>query len=451
MKRREVLEAGPLLAACLLGWRLRERRAGASQRGHVVVVGAGMAGLSAARELQSRGYRVTVVEARQRIGGRTWTDHSLGAPIDLGASWIEGTRGNPVAALATQFGVRTVATGQDLGAWGPDGRRLSDATIEGYDKAFEELMGEVERLAASFDRDISIGEGVRRALEGETLDAGERRALDWAMAALSTDSAADLDEMSLLHADDDDGFGGGDVILPGGYVQIVDRLASGLDVRLGHQATRIDYQGPEVQVTTTRGAIRGDRVVVTLPLGVLKAGVVQFTPPLPAGTEHAIATLAMGVLNKTVLRFPRPFWPAVDGFGFLSDTPGEYPEIFNHHKATGQPVLVAFAAGRFGRRLEGRSDPEIQDRLVAILRRMFGASSPQPVAMVQTRWAADPFARGSYAFVPLGGRAVARKALSEPVAGRLYFAGEATSTEYPGTVHGAVLSGLREAQRIIRG
>jgi monoamine oxidase len=449
MKRREFLTIGRVIPAGLLLWHLRRPRGVAAQSEQVLVIGAGIAGLAAARELRSNGRRVTVIEARTRLGGRTWTDTSLGDPVDLGASWIEGTRANPVADLARQFGLATVETGDALAAWGADGGRLSDDTLARYGAEFDELFEEVERLGRSLDRDISIGEGIRRALAGETLDAAERRALDWAMSALSTDSAADPDEMSLLYADDDEGFDGSDVIFPGGYRQLVDALARGLDVRLGHQVTRIEVARTEVRVTTTRGVLRGDRVLVTLPLGVLKSGAVAFSPPLPAQTREALDGLAMGVLNKTVMRFPRAYWPNLDSFAYLSDTPGEFPEIFNHHKATGRPILIAFAAGRFGREIEQRTDRQIQEQLAAILRKMFGTSSPAPSALVQTRWSRDPFARGSYAFVPVGGRAAHRRALSESVAGRLFFAGEATSAEHPGTVPGAFLSGLREAQRIL--
>jgi monoamine oxidase len=408
-----------------------------------------MAGLAAARELLANGYRVTVLEARSRIGGRIWTDTSIGAPVDLGASWIQGVDGNPVGALARSLRVPTVATGENVAAFDHDGRRLSDQTVREVEKDFDALTREVESLAGSLDRDISIGAAIQRVLQGERLDEFEQRALNWAMASLSTDSAADLDVMSLLHADDDKGFDGDDVIVPGGYARIVEGMTGGAEIRLEHRVTRVAVEAAGVRVETSRGPVAADRVIVTLPLGVLQAGTVSFSPPLSARKREAISRLRMGVLNKVVLKFDRAFWPDADNFAYLSKTAGEFPDFFNHRKATGQPILVAFAAGTFGQALEARSDRDVQARLMEILRLM-GSATPAPVAMVRTRWAADEFTRGSYAYIPVGASPDDRRTLAEPE-GRVQFAGEATTTDYPATVHGAYLSGVREAGRLIRG
>lgn len=447
MKRRDVLRMGTLVSLHELVW--RRRALWAQPRGEkALVLGAGVSGLAAARELQSRGYQVTVLEGRDRLGGRTWTDTSLGLPIDLGASWIEGTSGNPLSDLVDELGLSVAETGDSVHAFDHDGRRLSDGEMGEIDEAFEEVLGEVEEYAESLDQDTSIGEGIRRVLEGETLSPFEQRALAWAKASLSTDSAADLEEMSLGNPDDDDEFGGTSVIFPRGYVGIVEGLARGLDVRLGQKVRRIDWSPDGVAVTTENGRFDGDGAVVTLPLGVLRDGGIQFSPDLPGVKREAIHRLRMGVLDKAVLRFSRAFWPEAGNFAYLSATPGEWPAFVNLNSVLGAPCLMGFAAGSWAREMEGRPEEEVRARVVEIVRLMFGSGTPEPEAFLRTRWAHDPFTLGSYSFIPVGSGPEDRMALAEPVGERLFFAGEATSTDYPATVHGAFLSGVREAERI---
>jgi monoamine oxidase len=420
----------------------------ALRRGRVVVVGAGVSGLACARDLMARGFETIVLEARDRIGGRTWTDDRLGVPVDLGASWIVETEGNPLTTLAQAAGLRTVATGESIRAFDADGRRLSEAEITEIGAEFDGILEEVEALADDLDRDISLGEGVRRVLGREPLAADERRALDWAMASMATDSGADFDDMSLLRGDPDEGFDGGDVILPEGYAGIVDYLARGLDLRLGQAATAIRWRGSSVEVSTPGARIDAAHVVVTVPLGVLAAGSITFDPPLPAPTRDAVAGLRMGTLDKAILRFPRVAWPDEENFAYLSERAGEWPTYLNLAPSLGQPLLIAFCAGRYAAAMERRSEAAVRDTLMAILRRMFGSGLPDPVGFLRTRWMADPWSRGSYSFVPLGGDTALRGELARSIGGRLHFAGEATHERYPATVHGAYLSGLRAAATI---
>ncbi len=399
--------------------------------------------------LADRGAEVLVLEARARLGGRTWTDSRLGVPVDLGAAWIEGVDGNPLTGLARRADLRTLATGDSIAAYDHDGRRLGEDEIESIGSEFDALLETAEGLAGEVERDISLGEAMRRALGDEAPGAAERRALDWAMASMATDSAADFDEMSLLGADDDDGFDGESVILPGGYVGIVDYLARGLEVRLAQAVRRIRVLAAGVEVYTHAGRHAADRVVVSVPLGVLAGGGIAFEPGLPPAKRGAIAALRMGVLDKAVLRFPRVAWPGEQNFAFLSARAGEWPTFLNLAPTLGEPLLVGFCAGGYARWMEQQEEARVRARVTAILRTMFGRALPEPTGFLRTRWIADPWTRGSYSFVPVGADAELRDRLAEPVGGRLYFAGEATSRRYPATVHGAYLSGVREAERIV--
>ena len=242
---------------------------------------------------------------------------------------------------------------------------------------------------------------------------------------------------------------GGDALFPGGYRQIVDVLAAGLDIRTGAAVARVDYGGPGVVLTTAAGeSMEAASVVVTVPLGVLKKGAVTFTPALPPETQVAIDSLGMGVLNKTCLLFDELFWPPdVELIGHVGTRPGQWAETVSLYPYTGQPVLMMFNAGAYGARMEAMADAEVVGAALAALRDMYG-SVPPPKDVLVTRWRSDPWSYGSYSYVPAGSSFGHHAELSRPVENRVLFAGEATHPDYPATVHGAFLSGVRAARRI---
>jgi monoamine oxidase len=446
--RRVFLRRSLLATTYPLIWGARDARARPGEK--ILVVGGGVSGLAAARELHSSGFQVTVLEGRERLGGRVWTHRGLGVAVDMGASWIEGVKGNPLTDLARQFAADTRETDfESVILFDRDGRRLSESEAEAINRNYEELLEEAQALAGRLNKDISYGEAIQRVLAGEELSAEEQRALDWAVSAAALEGAADLEQLSLLYSDEDEGFEGESFLFPGGYDQIVQGLARGLEIRLGQRVTRIEHSPRGVRVTTDKGQWEGDRAVVTLPLGVLRRGSVKFVPELPKAKQEAIHRLDMGVLNKVVLRFPRMFWPAEPHFlSYMSDRKGEFPVFMNWHHFTGAPALMAFTAGKFGRSLEPLSDNEVAQGMMAVLRKMFGSAIPEPDSGVRARWASDPFAGGSYSHISVGATPQDYDRLAEPVENRLFFAGEATIRQYPATVHGAFLSGVREAKRI---
>ncbi len=203
-------------------------------------------------------------------------------------------------------------------------------------------------------------------------------------------------------------------------------------------------------VATAEQAYFADRVVVTLPLGVLKRGDVAFDPPLPAGHLGAIARIGNGLLNKIVLAFPRGFWPAEAHYlRALSETrDNAAPEIVSMQPHVNQPVLVALVGGSAAQRIEMLPDAAQVDLVMQALRRMFGNAIPRPVDTRVTRWSRDIYARGAYSFLPVGASVADHAALSRPVAGRLFFAGEAATTDHPSYAHGALLGGRRAAMEV---
>ena len=450
-RRRQFLKTAGLAALHSI---VQGRYAGAATQGeHILVIGAGMSGLAAARELRAHGHTVTVLEGRERIGGRVWTNSELGFPIDLGASWIQGTDGNPLTKLAQQHGVDVHQTNADsVRLWVPDGKPIPDGALEEAFAEFEELGDALEEIAAALEEneDISVEEATELLLADEELSEQDELAVSWfASAFMVLSSGAEPSEHSVIYADAGEGFGGGDVLFPEGYHQLIEAVGSGTDIKLGHKVHHIHYGGSSVQVETNRGTFQGDRVIVTLPLGVLRSGAVKFSPALPGEKTAAIGRLRMGLLDKVVLRFPEAFWPQDrDYLAYASETHGEFPVFLNAQRFTGKPVLMAFVGGDFARALEHESDEAIAEHATGILSRIAGDAVSDPVDGVVSRWASDPFSGGSYSYLPVGSTPRDYDAIAEPVSERLMFAGEATIKEYYATVHGAYLSGMREAKRI---
>ncbi len=469
----------------------------------ILVIGAGISGLSAARHLQQHGFQVTVLEGRDRLGGRAWTDDTLGVPVDLGASWIHGVTGNPITGLAHTYNIPTRHTDYDhVYLYDYQGAPLPHADFLRMKQQRQAIVEAIMALPATMPTDISLGEALRQVLAANPLSPAAQRALRYGLRILwEHEDAADLDDLSWRHSQDFDVFDREDHILPGGYGQLVTALAAGLDVRLNHIVQHITVQAQGVVVTTSqnlfpgvpygrqhttahselaKGAcpelvegmdenlatnatnfltpnhrslttFEGDRVICTLPLGVLQAGQVAFTPPLPPAKQAAIQRLGMGLLDKVILAFPHQFWPAEPlQFGYLAGADDVFDDFLNLALFTNRPLLLAFTSGRFAQSLEAQPDAQIIAGAMAVLRRLFGNAIPDPHAWLITRWRSDPFAGGSYSYIPVGATPDDFDALAAPVAERLFFAGEATDPRYYATVHGAYLTGRREAERILK-
>ncbi|WKZ38001.1 MAG: FAD-dependent oxidoreductase [Anaerolineales bacterium] len=417
----------------------------------VLVLGAGIAGFAAARALNDKGLRVIILEARDRVGGRMWTDSSLGLPLDLGASWIHGVNGNPITELAKQFGAKTVRTDDENGAvFNADGSEMSDMEWSRIEALFESTYEEVAEMQEDTDDDMSLQQAFDHVVAQRNLSTAELRGLNYyAHLATALEYGADPKDLSLWEWDQDEEFGGEEVILPGGYNQITDGLARGLDIRLGTVVKTVRYGEAGVKVETSVGDFAADKAVVTFPLGVLKQASIKFEPPLPESKQDAIERLGMGVLNKVYLKFPEVFWDEdVETISYVGERLGEWCDWMSFVPFTGAPVLMAFHGGEKGFALEDLSDDEIRAEAMATLRVMFGNNIPEPERMLVTRWGKDPFAFGAYSHIPPFASGDDYDALFAPVENVLFFAGEATSRKYPGTVHGAYLSGIAAAGKI---
>ncbi len=421
-----------------------------------IVIGAGVAGLAAAKKLHQAGQRVVVVEARQRIGGRVWTD-TIGSDVsvDLGAQWIHGISGNPLAEIANSNALTTFMTDYDSrNIYSSDGAQWSEEQIETSEQLFRRVNGSVNRLRKVYrdqhSSDVPLETVWNSVVASSVLNDSQRQMLDFeANYEIEHEYAADLSQLSFYHYDQGADDLGGDVVLPKGYVQIPLWLSKQLDIRLGEVVRRVITSASNVEVHSDKNVYRAKRVIVTLPLGVLKSGTVQFYPPLPASKLNAIQAIGFGLMNKICLKFDRVQWPDRQLFNFVDSKSRQFSEWVNLSSFMNVPILAGYNVGQVALENEKKTDAELTTVAMQVLRKMFGVRLSDPVAVKQTRWGMDPFSLGSYSYLPPGATGRDNETLSEPVGDRLFFAGEATYQKHTSTVRGAFESGEREANRIL--
>ncbi|MGA7149152.1 MAG: NAD(P)/FAD-dependent oxidoreductase [Microbacterium sp.] len=423
-----------------------------------IVVGAGIAGLTAARALSDAGRTVVVLEARDRIGGRVWTDRSDGFVTDLGASWIHGITGSPVAEAAEALGMRMVEftvggyqpDSRPIAYYGPDGARLTDAAARRFADDIRAVDTALVGFVAGSAADASYRDVTEQALATQKWDAERTERVREFLEHRSEEQYGAWIEDLAAHGLDDDAIEGDEVIFPDGYDQLAGGLADGLDVRLEQVVSRVGWSDGGVTVTTDRGTFSSRDAVITVPVGVLKSPGFVFEPPLPEPNAGALDRLEMNAFEKVVLRFPTKFWDE-DVYAIRQQGPqGRWWHSWYDLTALhGTPALLTFAAGPAAVQTRDWDDERIVDSVLAQLRRLYGERVEQPAHVHVTRWQDDPCSLGSYAYMRVGSTTGDHDALATPVGGVLHLAGEATWTDDPATVTAAMESGRRAAQRIL--
>lgn len=457
MKRRELLQMAGTSALAAASATLPQA-ANAIGRQNVLIIGAGLAGLRAGQVLKAKGHQVTILEGRNRFGGRCYTSHKWAdLPMDLGATWIhESGKGNPITPIAKALGLRLAADSYDK----TTAYEAGDGPLTGADQTYFNTLGDKVRKAmessGDADTEMSLMQYTKNKIGYASMDAYDKRLADYWMREIGGyEYAGDTAELSAWYWDNAKEFPGPEVYLPDtGYEPIVNALVQGQDIRLNQIVSKIAYTATGVTVTTNVGTYTADRVIVTVPLGVLKKNKISFSPALPGAYATAISKLGMGtgVLNKVVLRFPSVFWPAKDWLAYVPSSAelGKFHDWFNPSPAlNGKAVLIGFTAGFYGQQQEALADWQIVDKAMAVLRDMFGDGIPNPTDYQITRWDQDPFSYGSYSFFATGSTPAMVKTLTTAVANRVFFAGEHTHPDYPQTTHGAYLSGERAANQIL--
>lgn len=425
----------------------------------VVVVGAGVSGLTAARLLSRAGLRVVVLEARDRIGGRTHTDRSGGWVTDMGASWIHGIDDGPAHGVARGFGMSMVeftvgsfqVEGRPIAYFGPDGAPLSEAEATAFVADVEACDAALVDVIAASAPGTSYGQVVEAALATFPWPDDRRERVREFMRHRSEEQyGAWIDDLD-AHGLDDDATNGDEVVFPDGFDRLAAGLARGLDVRLSHEVRRVRWEaGVGVSVEARGGVFTARASVVTVPVGVLQSSDFVIDPPLPSGVADALDGFRMNAFEKVFLRFPHRFWRegvyALRRQGPKAEWWHSWYDLTALH---GEPTLLTFAAGPCARATRGWSDERIADSVLDALREIYGEAVPHPTGVRVTRWQDDPYTRGSYAYMTVGARTEQHDALAAPVGGVLHLAGEATWTDDPATVTAALSSGHRAAERVL--
>ena len=409
----------------------------------VVIIGAGAAGLAAARSLTGAGQRVCLIEARPRVGGRIHTLHlaDLPLPIELGAEFIHGE-------VDTTFDIVDAASLvaaqlPDDHWWSQNGRR----------ERIRDFWGQIDSVRAkigNLTHDISFAEFLRR-----------RRDLSPRLRQLACRfvegyhaSHADRISASVLRTSDEEQEGTNKQFrIANGQDALIEWLRAGLDPRrtdllLGTVANRVQWSEGAVVVHCGERRVRAPKLIVTIPIGVWKAGALAFDPPLP-GKERALEKLETGHVVKIAFRFRESFW---DDVNFLQTNDRFMPTWWTMAPFH-TPILTGWAGGHSADALLAEGPDAMIERALAAMASAWDVPRRRLDALLVGTfthdWQSDPYSRGAYSYAAVGG-ANAHAALAKPVKKTLFFAGEATSSDQTGTVAGAIDSGQRAAREVLR-
>lgn len=414
----------------------------------VIIIGAGVAGLAAARHLANQGANVQVLEAKNRIGGRLHTDHGLGAPFEVGAGWIHGPSAqNPITKLAKQVGAKTVVTDDDsLTIFKQDGTQISAQQRQKIDENWQKLMNFLDDELEDND-----SRSLYKAIKALAPNALKDQGVMWALSAYNEFSkGGSIEQVSAYYHDEDDAFAGEDVVLTTGYDKILQPLSSGINIQLSTTISNIEYSKSAATLHTNKGIFTADYVICTLPLGVLKSGNISFNPPLPAAHSTAIKKIGFGSVTKIALKFNAAFWDVdTQYFGVQTAIKGRWNYWLNYRTFSDQNILLGLSVGTYAPIADQMSNADMQTDALKVLTDVWGDKVSVPIDMRATHWATDPQTLGAYSFIKAGSRPADYTNLSKPILNRVFLAGEHTTFEYAGTIHGAYLSGIRAANQIL--
>jgi len=412
----------------------------------IIVIGAGVAGLAAAKKLKENGFTVLILESQEKTGGRLRTDRSLGIAFDEGASWIHGPKGNPITPLAAQSGANTYLTDDEsLRIYDQSGKEYNTDLLDTEYDLFEAALTAV-RKAGTENQSF---EAIFNALYPEK---GKERLWKYMLSAyLEFDTGGDISNLSSKYFYDDEEFSGADVIITNGYDKVADFLGKGLDIKLNSRVTEINYGAAKPFVKANGTTFEADHILVTVPLGVLKNKSIAFSPALPSEKTKAIEKNQMGNVNKFLLVWKAAFWDANTQYiGYTPETKGKFNYFMNVNKfLPASNALMTFAFGKYATQTESMSDAQITTEITSHLKAIYGNNISNPIQFLRTKWGSNINSFGSYSFATSGTTSEDFNTMAQSVQNKVFFAGEHTEMEYRGTVHGAYLSGLREAEKII--
>jgi monoamine oxidase len=400
----------------------------------VAIIGAGAAGLGAARTLESSGLSMIVLEARDRIGGRAHTIMAApGIPFDLGCEWLHSADKNDFVGIARQLGF-AVDTKRP-----PWREQTYDAVFTKAQRA--EFFGAMD---AFYDRAEQAAENDDDAPAATCLEPGN----PWNPMIDAVSTYINGFELKDVSLHDMDAYEDTEVNwrLPDGYGSLIAAYGASCPVALNTEVMVIDHSGARLKIETSRGTLSAARVIVCVPTNLIAREDIRFHPPLPAKVDAATG-LPLGADNKVMLALDNADkWPADVGLrgATISTEIGSF-----HLRPSGRPCIAGFYGGTFARAMEDAGEGALLahsiDEIVALL----GSDIRRKLTpLAESRWCHDRFAQGAYSAAKPG-HAESRAVLAAPVDDRLFFAGEATSPNFFSTAHGARESGVRAAQEVM--
>ncbi|MEM9146388.1 MAG: NAD(P)/FAD-dependent oxidoreductase [Pseudomonadota bacterium] len=406
----------------------------------VVVIGAGAAGIAAAHALMAAGKSVVVIEATKRLGGRAYTESArLGVPLDHGCAWLQGPRSLPLVALAREQGYTLVDHDSATEALFVGDRRANAPERRAYDRAW----GRIEDALEDADgRDVSAASVIPGSLDWSGTVQSWIGPMDHGVdfADLSTADYNAFDDLETNY------------LIAEGLGTLVAQAGAGLPVKLGTPAMAIDWSREGVRVETPSGTLSAEACIVTVSTGVLASGAIRFSPALPVRTLDAIDRVPMGLLTKIVLKTDGARFGLSDNGWLTYKTSEEMPAeaCFFLTMPFGQPLMVGFVGGAHGWDLAKAGEAAAVDFATEELAALFGSDVRKHlIDGLMTDWATNPTTFGAYASAQPG-HFSARTALSEPVGGRVFFAGEALAGSHMQLCSGAWMSGHATASAVVR-
>ena len=419
-----------------------------SETADVIVIGGGIAGLEATRHLTQAGLRVILLEARDRLGGRIWTQHVDGHPVELGAEFIHGSPPE-IFSVISAAGLKVVPVTGRIAAKSQGRWQASINLMEEVDKLFESMPED--------EPDQSFAQYVSRA--GESEEAKEH-ALNFVQGFHAADPARVSVHWLIETTKAEEQIGGeGSFRLVDGYESLVRAVEAKIDgacakIRSGNPVTSIRWKTGDVTARTASGEYRASRAIITVPLSVLKSGAIVFDPPI-AEKDEALGLLEMGPVVRVSLFFHDTFWekvPELRSLSFMFTDDPSFPTWWSRSPLV-VPVLTAWTGGNRAAALASFAEGRLIEEALVSLSRILEMDQQKVQSKLRAahvhNWEADPYSRGAYTYAAVGG-IHAFRVLAEPLARTLFFAGEATEFRgFNGTVHGAMASGARAAQEII--
>lgn len=430
-----------------------------SSQSPIIVIGTGIAGLACAHALEQAGQSVVLLEARNRIGGRMHSITHQHAVFDLGASWIHGIEGNPIWELVRGQGIKTtVYNYQNISYSDANGQLFSQALQAQFEQLIEQVTQKLNQNSSISMNEINAQQMLQQILRekqiADRIDQNElKNYLYQYFQRMANDPyATELEQLCANFQQFEGYFAGDEVIFPQGYTQVLGTLKQGLDIRFNTIIQSIQYDAHKVCLTDHNGqTYETAHVVITVPLGVLKQQSIEFHPALPVALQSMIQSMGFGSFNKVFFQLTQPLnfpqLPQTYCHFYLGQS--RCYNILDLSHFYQQPTYLMLFGGKESSLIDHSNDQQVWQWLRWQIQGWQNLPEQMPNTLIISRWGNDPFSMGSFSFPAVGHRPELVQLFQQGVSNRLYFAGEHCSEKYAGTVHGAYLSGIAAAQRVL--